>query len=563
MQSLWREEDAAQCANALALRVYSSRLLGGDPALVLHGGGNTSVKQQVVNLFGEAEDILYVKGSGWDLSTIEAAGFAPVRMKTLLQMAALESLSDSDMVNNQRAAMIDPSAPNPSVEAILHAVIPFTFVDHTHTDAVVTLTNTPDGEALIRDLYGDRVLIVPYVMPGFELARLIYQMTRDVDWSRIDGIVLMNHGLFSFADDARSAYEMHIQLVSEAEACLEQRGASLTLDAVAIQPDLLALARIRRAVSACHGQALVAHLNTDPLAVQFSNLDVVSLGNRGTLTPEHVIRTKRSPLFIEQDSEAELTQAVASYSEHYRTYFTRNHSEGQICLNPAPCYALWQGRGAISFGNSLKQAQVIRDINDHTFEAILKAEQLGGYQALDEATLFELEYWELEQAKLKKGGAAPALTGKVALVNAIDKDTASPVVAAIVKQLQGLGATVVVAESIDAVGVAIGSYGGLDLLVQFDGTDEPLLSAALPFLQLGIDPTLICIDARSEQGADSAGLIELPDAIRRVQLDSGLASGSADPGAVAALVGVLSDGSFSDQAVVKVMAQIRAQVKAH
>ncbi|MBF0240190.1 MAG: class II aldolase/adducin family protein [SAR324 cluster bacterium] len=228
MKNLWNAEEAAKIGqDALQMRVYTSRLLGKESALVLHGGGNTSVKSTVTNLFGETEEVLFVKGSGWDLATIEAAGFAPVKQETLLKMAKLESLTDSQMVTSQRAAMLDSYAPNPSVEAILHAIIPFKFVDHTHADAVVAVTNTPHGEDHIRKIYGNRVLIVPYVMPGFVLARKIYEMTRNLDWSQLDGIILMNHGVFTFNDDAKASYDMMIQLVSEAESYLEKKGASL------------------------------------------------------------------------------------------------------------------------------------------------------------------------------------------------------------------------------------------------------------------------------------------------------------------------------------------------
>jgi len=221
MNSLWDDaETAAMAGDALVLRVYSSRLLGQEPSLVLHGGGNTSVKADAVNLFGETEQVLYVKGSGWDLATIEKGGFAPVRLDLLLKMARLQSLSDSDMVNAQRAAMLNPNAPNPSVEAILHAIIPFAYVDHTHTDAVVTISNTADGEARLRAIYGDEVLILPYVMPGFVLARQVYELSESSDWSRLKGIILLHHGLFTFADEARESYENMIELVSRAEAYL-------------------------------------------------------------------------------------------------------------------------------------------------------------------------------------------------------------------------------------------------------------------------------------------------------------------------------------------------------
>ena len=215
MNSLWNDEEAARCGpSPLDLRVYTSRLLGRDPSLVLHGGGNTSVKTTVADVFGDRHEVLYVKGSGWDLATIEAAGFAPVRLEPLRRMADLEALSDTEMVRWQRAAMLDPAAPTPSVEAILHAIIPDPFVDHTHADAVVAVSNTPDGERRVRSIYGDGVLIVPYVMPGFVLARRVRELTRTLDWNRCRGLILMHHGVFSFGPDAKTSYQRMIELVS-------------------------------------------------------------------------------------------------------------------------------------------------------------------------------------------------------------------------------------------------------------------------------------------------------------------------------------------------------------
>src|SRR5690242_7210197 len=275
MKSLWNEAEAAALkSDPIALRVYTSRLLGQEPALVLHGGGNTSVKVRENNLFGESEHLLYVKGSGWDLATIEAKGFAPVRMDTLLKMAALKELSDTDMVRFQKAAMTDPSAPTPSVEAILQAIIPFQFVDHTHSDAVVAITNTPDGEKTIQSVLGERVLYVPYIMPGFALARLVFELTRDVSWQKYDGMVLQHHGIFSFADDARESYERMIALVSRAEDFLKTRGAleKKAEPAPRSPEDLPALATLRRNVARATGSAVVARLNSSADALAYAGL---------------------------------------------------------------------------------------------------------------------------------------------------------------------------------------------------------------------------------------------------------------------------------------------------
>ncbi|WP_345992196.1 bifunctional aldolase/short-chain dehydrogenase [Sulfurimonas sp. HSL-1716] len=539
MKSLYNESEAASFKSDLDLRVYTSRLLGRDPSLVLHGGGNTSVKSAVTNLFGETEDILYVKGSGWDLATIEAAGFAPVKMDMLLKMAKLDYLSDSDMVKYQRAAMIDPSAPNPSVEAILHAIIPFKYVDHTHADAVVTITNTADGEARIKELYGKKVLVIPYIMPGFVLAQLVYRMTKDIDWNELEGMVLFNHGLFTFADDAKSSYEKSIELVDKAEQYLQQKGATLTLDETKPDVDPLKIATLRKEISSLKGHATIVKLSTSAAAVTFAKTDVEKIAQRGPLTPDHVIRTKRIPAILKENFKNELADYVASYINYYESY-----KKDEICLNPAPNFAIYKDIGAVSFGKNIQEADIIDDISQHTFKAILKAEKLGGYKALDAAKIFEVEYWELEQAKLKKGGGAPEFSGKIAIVTG----AASGIGAACAKMLQSKGAAVVALDinpdvaktfnSKDAVGIVcdltneadiqnavsstVAKFGGLDIVVSNAGIFTPsetldvlsesnweksmsinltahqkLLKVTAPFLKLGIDPAIVMVASKN------------------------------------------------------------------
>ena len=226
MESRWDDAEASRYLDdPLQLRAYTSRLIGQDEDLVLHGGGNTSVKAVTKNFFGDEEEVLYVKGSGWDLGDIQPAGFAPVRLDALHRMSELEGLSDIDMVAQQRAAMLDPNAPNPSVEAILHAIIPFTYVDHTHSDAVVAVSNTTNGEQRIREIYGNRVLVIPYVMPGFVLSKKVMELSKDIDWQQLEGMVLLNHGIFSFADDAKISYERMLKLVGEASDYLKNKDA--------------------------------------------------------------------------------------------------------------------------------------------------------------------------------------------------------------------------------------------------------------------------------------------------------------------------------------------------
>jgi len=382
MQNLWDESKASACKTDLDMRVYTSNLLGQSDELVLHGGGNTSVKSMV-----DGEEILYVKGSGWDLVSIKAEGFAPVKMATLLEMANLESLSDTDMVSGQKAAMIDPSAPNPSVEAILHALIPFKVVDHTHADAVVTISNSVNGKAHIEKLYPN-FLIVPYVMPGFVLAQKIYEMTKEgFDWDACEGIILHNHGIFTFDDDAKKSYDKMIGAVSKAEDFLSEN-AEVTLgniEPASFELDDLKIDKFM-------------HVNQTPLAVHYASQDNLRAKvTRGVLTPEHIIRTKRVPLVVE---DWDVDDALMHFKVAYETYFNAYKTD-EIMLDPNPKYAVIKKFGVVTFGKTQKEADVINDVVEHTMMAVLRADKLGGYKSISIADSFDMEYWELEQAKLK------------------------------------------------------------------------------------------------------------------------------------------------------------------
>jgi rhamnose utilization protein RhaD (predicted bifunctional aldolase and dehydrogenase)/NAD(P)-dependent dehydrogenase (short-subunit alcohol dehydrogenase family) len=546
MKSLWNEQEAAERAtSSLALRVYTSRLLGREPALVLHGGGNTSVKVREPNLFGEAEHLLYVKGSGWDLATIEAKGFAPVRMDTLLKLAALPQLSDTDMVRVQKAAMTDPNAPTPSVEAILHALIPFDFVDHTHSDAVVAITNTPGGEETIKSVLGSRVLYIPYVMPGFALARLVYELTRDTDWSKYDGMVLQHHGIFSFANDGRQSYERMLRLVTAAEDFLSAKGAlkaeSAAVPKLAQAEALHKLAALRKEVSLQAGVAMVALLDGSANALGYANLSrVAEISGRGPLTPDHVIHTKRTPMMLGED----VAESVAGYARAYLQYFDRNASAGLVALDPAPKWVVWPQHGVVSFGQTAKRAGVVADIVRHTMRAQGWAETLGGWQALPERDIFDVEYWELEQAKIKKGGTRLPLEGKVALVTGAAGGIGKACVDALRAQgaavaavdlkptvesnwqgadVLGLAANLSERAAVDAaVAATVRRFGGLDIVVANAGifpasahiealeddtwhktlevnltSQMYLLRAAAPYLRLGLEPAIVVVASKN------------------------------------------------------------------
>jgi rhamnose utilization protein RhaD (predicted bifunctional aldolase and dehydrogenase)/NAD(P)-dependent dehydrogenase (short-subunit alcohol dehydrogenase family) len=515
MKNLWNDSEAAAFAgNALEMRVYTSRLLGRAADLVLHGGGNTSVKTKAQNIFGETEDIIYVKGSGWDLATIEAAGFAPVRLQPLQQLATLAALSDTEMVRQQRMAMTNPSAPTPSVEAILHAIIPYAFVDHTHADAVVTISNTPGGAEKIKALYGERMLIVPYIMPGFVLARKVYEMTQGINWGETDGIILLNHGVFTYDDDARKSYTKMIDIVSKAEAWLAAQHITPLPAAKATPPEPLRIARLRKAIATVWGKPILLQRDDADDTVAFSNLpDVQEIASRGPLTPDHIIRTKRVPMILQDDD----AQALQTYVDAYTQYFAEQRSAAHIMLDAAPRWVIWPGQGTLLPGTGVKDTAIVRDISRHTMRAIWQAGQIGGWQALPEADLFEVEYWVLEQEKLKLGGNAKPMQGRIALVTG----AAGGIGRACVEKLLQEGAVVAALDINDNITTM---YNRKEVLgIRCDVSDAQQLQQAVTQTVLefgGLDMLVLNAGIFPK----SAAIAEMDDAVWAKSLDINLTS---------------------------------------
>jgi rhamnose utilization protein RhaD (predicted bifunctional aldolase and dehydrogenase)/NAD(P)-dependent dehydrogenase (short-subunit alcohol dehydrogenase family) len=437
MKSLWNEDEASLYQGELAQRVYSSRLLGRESTLVLHGGGNTSVKITEKNLLGEEEALLYVKGSGADLEHIEASGFAPVRLNPLLKLAKLPALSDPEMVNALRTQMTRADAPTPSVEAILHAILPYRFVDHTHADAVLAVMNSRDGAARIREIYGDSVVVIPYVMPGFDLARAVAERFPSATGPKTIGMILLHHGVFAFGNNARESYQRMIDLVTRAEDYLAKHNA-WNISAPALTPGPVPLRRelaaLRYQVSKTAGFPLILCAHTDSRSLAFTRReDLARLTQQGPATPDHAIRTKHLPL---------LGRDVAAYADTYRKYFSAysaQSGEPKTMLDPAPRVLLDPQLGVCTLGRNAKDAAIVHDIYSHTMDIQLRAARLGGYQALSPKDIFDVEYWDLEQAKLKKGGKPPLFAGEVALVTG----AASGIGKACVDSLLARGAAVI------------------------------------------------------------------------------------------------------------------------
>jgi rhamnose utilization protein RhaD (predicted bifunctional aldolase and dehydrogenase)/NAD(P)-dependent dehydrogenase (short-subunit alcohol dehydrogenase family) len=512
MQNLWSDSDAkaaiAQHAGKgigedLALRVYTTRLLGGEPRLVLHGGGNTSVKTKVADITGASVDVLCVKGSGWDMGTIEAPGLPAVRLEPLRELVGLQALSDEDMVNVQRCNLLDSKSPNPSVETLLHAFLPHKFIDHTHSNAVLALTDQPDGEALAADVYGKRAALVPYVMPGFALAKKTNEIARKNP--DVEGLILLKHGIFSMGATAEEAYVRMIDLVTLAEKRLAKAtrkifpGATLP-GKIATAADVAPILRGLISLPAKDGgreaaQRFVFEFRTNPAILAYvGGKEVARYSQQGPVTPDHAIRTKGVPLVVPAPEAGKLDAftadakaALDKFIADYHAYFARHNVRqmpSKTELDPMPRVVLVPGLGLFGVGNTSKDAKIAADLAETTVEVVADAERLGTYECIPEPDIFDIEYWSLEQAKLGAVAEKP-LARRIAVVTGGASGIGAATAAAFAKE----GAEVVVLDrDVSKVkGIAIAcnvtnpdevraafdriaaAYGGVDIVVSNAG----------------------------------------------------------------------------------------------
>ncbi len=398
----------------MALRVYTTRLLGRNSELVLHGGGNTSVKTSIKDIDGKKYDVLCVKGSGWDMAEIEPEGLPAVKLQPLLSLKNKKYLSDEDMVGYQKRNLINIKSPNPSVETFLHAFLPFKFVDHTHSDAIMNVTNRPGGLGLCKKIFGKKVSIVPYVMPGFGLAKKINEI-----YSKnpsINCLILLNHGIFTFADNAKEAYSLMIKYVSQAEKAIKKlkskkiqqiKNYPLKFNPEEIAPILRGL------LSEDKDQKFIINYRLNKKLKYFINgKNVKTYSSKGTATPDHVIRVKPFPLVItpKKNSTIKEFQIIAkrafdNYRKKYINYFNVNKNkvkEKKIMLDTSPRVILVQNVGLFSVGKDLKSAKIAGDLTETNAKVISSVEETSTYKFIPEKDLFDVEYWSLEQAKIKK-----------------------------------------------------------------------------------------------------------------------------------------------------------------
>lgn len=441
--SNWSDADAAAWVNAagdddadrqLALRVYTSRLIGFDPDLVMHGGGNTSVKVQRRDVFGELIDVLHVKGSGWDLDTLEAAGLPGVRLAPLHNLRALPELSDEDMVNMQRCNLLDSTSPNPSVETLLHAYLPHKYVDHTHASAFVALANLPDPAAAVTEIFGDAIALVPYIMPGFQLAKVaadVFDANPDAE-----GLLLLNHGHFTFGPTAQASYNQIIRHTQMVEAWFAGKGIPIRETFSKQEPAISTKdAGILEALRGAWARQLADHSGNEntsmpvldirqspDISAFLSRGDLSALSKRGVVTPDHVIRTKRFPLVLDHAASladpSSINAALEDFAVEYRAYFDREaprFNGEKTMLAPLPNVVWLAPFGLVGIGANKQAARIASDLAEQTLIVMELGEAAGGFYPIEAADTFDMEYWSLEQAKLGKSKPKP-FVGKIVMI---------------------------------------------------------------------------------------------------------------------------------------------------
>ena len=500
MQSKWSDADAKKFAadyapkgvnEDLAVRTYTTRLLGCDPKMVLHGGGNTSVKTVVKDQLGEDVDVICIKGSGWDMGVIEPAGLPAVRLEPLRKLRKLDKLSDEEMVNFQRINLLDSTSPNPSVETLLHAFLPHKFIDHVHSTAVLALTDQPDNKALVQEVYGDRVAYVPYTIPGFALAKAVADVFDK--HPKAEGLILLQHGIFTMGDTAEQSYSRMIEFVTMAEERLKlQRKTAVAAKLPANLATLPEIAPILRGAVAIEKNAMagtakrqILDFRTNPQILAYVNgAELSRYSQVGVVTPDHTIRTKNWPVIVPAPEAGKLDAwakdvhaAVDAFVARYHKYFEVNNAKSPVKkkeLDPLPRVILVPGVGMFGIGATAKDAAIAADIAENAVAVITDAEAMGEYRSISEFDMFEVEYWSLEQAKLGKSNEK-SLARQVAVITG----GASGIGAATAKAMAKEGAEVVILDrDLEAAKAAAKKIGGKALVVECDVTNPQSVRAA-------------------------------------------------------------------------------------
>ena len=389
----------------LAQRIYTTHLLGKDPKLVLHGGGNTSVKSKIKDIQGKIIDVMYVKGSGWDMSNLSEEGMPGVELQTLKETKNLKKLSDLKMVNHLRKNLINIKSPNPSVETLLHAYLPHKYIDHTHSSAILSIVNQKNSKEICKKIYGNKLGIVPYIMPGFDLSLKSYNIFKRN--KKIEGLILLNHGIFTFGNTAEQSYKRMIKYVTLAEKFLKKKKEKkYKLKKSKNQPNIKEISvLLRNAIYSSSNYKWILNFFSSKDIVNFTlKKDFLSLLNKGPVTPDHVIRIKPFFLILNSKNKNSIKNQVERFSKKYTTYFLKNRHliKGSTKTDSIPRIIILPGVGIYALGRNNKETKISLDIFISAFESIKGAYKLNNFKSIPTKEIFKMEYWPLERAKISQ-----------------------------------------------------------------------------------------------------------------------------------------------------------------
>jgi len=404
----------------LALRIYSTRLLGNESKIVLHGGGNTSVKI-FLNKNNKEYQYLYVKGSGKDMSDIDADGFPCLELDNLQKLKKYKKITDFEMINFQKKFMVDTSFPNPSVETLLHAFLPQKFIDHSHSNSILSLINQKNSRLICKKIFGNNLAIVPYIMPGFDLAKKAYEIyNKNTD---VKGLILLNHGIFTFGHTAKESYDRMIKFISIAENELKNIYFKINYNKSNVDVSLISnylrnLSSIKK--NDDFERKIVNYSNNLFINKFFENKNYSKV--KGPSTPDHVIRIKHKPLFLDisnidqKNIYSFLQKKFQIYRKSYIKYFNQNKKINKYASmhDPNPRLIVIKNIGIFSTGKNLKEAKISMDIGINSLKTILDSILYGNFKSINQKEIFKMEYWPLELAKLKKSNKP--LEGNVTVI---------------------------------------------------------------------------------------------------------------------------------------------------
>ncbi|MEY8752645.1 bifunctional aldolase/short-chain dehydrogenase [Alkalicoccobacillus gibsonii] len=492
VKNLWNQQEAEQ-KEGLDELVYRSNLIGSDRAVCNWGGGNTSMKTTEIDFRGREVEVMWVKGSGSDLATMGAQNFTGLRLDDIHPLFEKDEMLDAEMVAYLENCMLSQKHPRASIETLLHAFLPFKHVDHTHPDAIISLCCADNGQEIAKEIYGDRFVWVPYIRPGFTLSKMIAEGVKNNPNAEL--VLMEKHGLVVWGDTAKESYDRTISAINEAEAYIQSKqdtpfgGEKVRSLTDAERKDLLsAVMPVIRGQVSQQEKALLTYDDGENILEFVNSHDANGLSQVGAACPDHLVHTKRVPLFISWEPDAndidglaeKLMEGIASYKEEYQAYFETNQSEGDIMFDPSPRVILIPGIGMVNTGKSLANAKVSGALYTRAISVMKGTTALGQFVSLNEEESFGIEYWPLELYKLSLAPAEAEFSRKVAFVTG----GAGGIGSETCRQYVSQGAHVVIAdlnlEGAQKVASEINEeYGeGRALAIQMDVTDEAAIVSA-------------------------------------------------------------------------------------